>query len=135
MPLWLEGMATYASGQLNPGNSDGVLLLDDKLDSVCVKNYKHYAAIFQKNSSVRLSDQKFGRIHGIWFAGKRKKNIKTDIPIRAGYCLGLQAVKHLAGTNTLADMAGWPLQKAHEQVVNTLRKISNPPTFAILDEK
>ena len=38
LPLWLEGFATYVSGEFNPSASEGTILLDKDLAKISEEN-------------------------------------------------------------------------------------------------
>jgi hypothetical protein len=104
-PLWFEGIATYASGILNPGSSEEKLLMDEKLSIEC-KNQKNiqewsndYLLFYNKYS---LDDNTLNNLYKDWFLISGDSN-----PKRRGYCLGFRVIQTIASQNNLQDMVRW----------------------------
>ncbi len=97
--LWIEGLATYASEQLNPGASLAQVLLDDeKLAAADAATLRRAAAsLLDVWDSTTPSDaQPFFDMggHGPW-------------PSRIGYYVGLLAARRLGRETSLQQLAGW----------------------------
>ncbi|OWQ85988.1 hypothetical protein CDN98_14870 [Roseateles terrae] len=97
--LWVEGLATYASEQLNPGASLVQLLLDDeKLAAADPATLRRAAAALLDvwDSTEASAAQPFFDMghHGDW-------------PSRIGYYVGLLAARQLGRKASLQQLAGW----------------------------
>lgn len=103
-PLWLEGFATFVSGQLNPNANNSELLMDSGLAKKCdskefvAKKAKEYLQIIDKTESDPNSDL----LYTDWFTMSG-----TQKPARAGYCLGLLVLRKLATQHQVDEMSSW----------------------------
>jgi hypothetical protein len=97
LTLWIEGLATYVSGELNPQASRLNVLLDDKpLAAAGDDLVRRVAAeLLQRLESTSEADQK--RYFSAGYVG--------DIPARAGYLVGFQVAQRAARGRPLPGMA------------------------------
>lgn len=118
--LWSEGLATYASGELNPGASLEALLLPRALVDAVDKDRARLAA----DLAAHL-DESGTRAETLYF---RTDDRTEPVPPRAGYYLGLLAVRELAGKGySLTDMAHWNAETARERVQQALAVVGANP--------
>jgi hypothetical protein len=119
LPLWLEGLATYVSGEFNPKASDGTILLDHNL----VKTKKDVAWLseqFIKIADNKAWDEKDPGKYLTWFA-MGKDTPRSDMPVRTGYLLGLEVTRVLAKKYSLYEMVHWDLDAVHSKVLEGLK--------------
>lgn len=103
--LWADGLATYASRQFTPGATDGDALADDGLALACSASFRD----FHKVISPALLSTDAGDRRALFYGGRSYKGL----PARAGYGLGLIAVRQLAAQGfTLEQMSAWTEEKA-----------------------
>ncbi len=115
-PLWLEGLATYVSGVLNPDRPDAVLLMEPNLARECDKPAfvndlaKKYRAVIDTDGQTTYED---------WFmmSGATKPN-------RRGYCLGLHVIRNLTKTYTLSEMKKWPENRFSKKIKTVLKTMA-----------
>lgn len=112
---WEEGLATYTSGVLNSGSSEEKLLADSSLGVKCREDGKNIFATFLVERNENSSDS-FTR----WFSGSASN---PDIPTRAGYYIGLIAVRHLSSTHSLLDMLSLPYDQVDAKMLAALNEI------------
>jgi hypothetical protein len=119
--LWFEGCAVYVSGLLNPKASEEALLMDSNLLKKAKGKTKLLAKEFLKDANRKLYNPKDPEYYSRWFnmSSKDKK-----IPIRGGYYLGLEVVRHIAKTIDINEMVAWDFQKIHEEVVTALKTLA-----------
>ncbi|MFH1726886.1 MAG: DUF2268 domain-containing putative Zn-dependent protease [Pseudomonadota bacterium] len=102
--MWLEGMAVYASGLLNPKKNDDVLLDSKELSLNCQKHAREYIIKFREVSAKSFSDPEYLDVFSMWFGGKETN---SDMPARAAYCVGLNIVRDIAKEHDFNDMLKW----------------------------
>lgn len=118
LPLWLEGLAVYVSKGMNPSKSDDKVFMSKELPKVSQKDIRWLAREFLKNADGKLYDETQLEIYQNWF--KHGKQLRKDIPTRAGYLLGYHVAKELGKKHSSYEMAGWDLDKMHKEVKATL---------------
>lgn len=123
LPLWMEGFATYASGLLSPGKSDGELLLDASLGRVPAAERRWLAIEFLKVAGEKAVDGHGSPAFNLWFSSGGPK-VRADLPSRCGYWLGLAVVRELARTHSLDEMVRWRVPEIHRHVLETLQGLA-----------
>lgn len=122
LPLFEEGLATYVSGQLSPGHTDGELLLQDDLGRLTQAQLPAIAARFLRDAQDRAINPAHPEAFKRWFnAGATP--YQRDLPDRTGYWLGLQLVRYLRRSHSLAQIAAWSPVQAQEQALAALRQL------------
>jgi hypothetical protein len=121
MRVWGEGLATYASGRLNPGRSDVDLLLQDStLAREGTARLPRLAAILldhmetAPDSIVRAFQQGGGR--GAAF---------TEIPPRSGYLVGLVVARELGRRRSVRELARLDADELRPLMTASLRRMAN----------
>jgi hypothetical protein len=123
VPLFEEGLATYVSGQLSPGHSDGQLLLQDDLGDISPSRLPAIARRFLADARSKAVDREHPEIFKRWFNAAATP-YQADLPNRSGYWLGLQVIRHLRQTYTLTQIADWSPAQAEAHVMTALADIS-----------
>lgn len=123
LPLFEEGLATYVSGELAPGHTDGELLLQDDLGAIPAAQLPDIAKRFLADARSKAIDPEHPDIFKRWF-NAAPKPYQQGLPNRSGYWLGLQVIRHLRRTSTLAQIAAWSPAQAEAQVVTALQQMS-----------
>jgi hypothetical protein len=116
MSLWEEGLATYVSQRMNPGASEGQVLLNadlaeraepvlpklvnELLDNFDSLDHQEYAAFFYSS------------------------NGRKDIPQRSGYFVGLRIAQSLGATRTLKQLATLHGSELKEAVRRALAQLT-----------
>lgn len=124
LPLFAEGLATYVSSQLSPGHKDGELLLQGDLGDIPANRFPIIARRFLNDAHNKAIDPSHPEVFKRWFNAAAKP-YQSDLPNRTGYWLGLQLIRHMRKTYSLAQMASWSPRQAEKQVVAALRQISS----------
>jgi hypothetical protein len=123
LPLFEEGLATYVSGQLSPGHSDGELLLQDDLGQIPASRLQAVAGRFLDDAHDKAIDPAHPEAFRRWF-NAASTSYQRDLPNRAGYWLGLQLIRHLRRRYSLAQIAAWSPTQAEAHVVVALKQLS-----------
>lgn len=122
LPLFEEGLATYVSGQLAPGHGDGELLLQDDLGALPPGRLPAVARRFLADAHAKAIDPAHPQAFRRWFnAGATP--YQADLPNRTGYWLGLQVVRHLRKTWSLAQIAAWSPAQAEARTLAALDQL------------
>lgn len=124
LPLWLEGLATYVSLQMNPTAGMSAVLMDKDLPNVNDNEVRELAGKFLGEADEKAFDTKKPEIYKKWFAIDPQYNVGKNLPHRCGYLLGLRVVQELAGNHSLQEMVHWKVADVHKNVVEALRKIA-----------
>lgn len=118
LSLWLEGLASYVSHQLNPQAPLADVLMDAELPRVSAEDCHWLAERFQQWSATPMLDR---RGQEVWFqVGGR---LRPDLPSRCGYLLGYLVAEKLARGHSLDELARWPLPVVVERVAEALQNI------------
>ncbi|KAI8921292.1 hypothetical protein DFJ77DRAFT_449262 [Powellomyces hirtus] len=117
-PLWLEGLATYASWVMYPTASRGTVLLDAALGLLKPEDIRFLAVEYLKIIERDMLDE----VNGRWFRYGGEK-IRDDLPWRCGYGLGLYMCMELSLEHPLVEMAHWPENMFHTKAIYALEKI------------
>ncbi|GLQ47433.1 hypothetical protein GCM10007862_24840 [Dyella lipolytica] len=123
VPLFEEGLATYVSGQLSPGHTDGELLLQNDLGNIPASRLPDIARRFLEDAQHRAIDPEHPEVFKRWFNAAATP-YQQGLPNRSGYWLGLQLIRYLRRTYTLAQIAAWSPTQADMQVMSALKRIS-----------
>lgn len=114
---WEEGIATYASGILNPKIKDESLIFgDEKLAEHCKKHSNKLLKLIYP-----IKDSKDKNLSTIWFSGQQTQ---PEIPTRAGYCVGYRLAQYLGKTHSLKTMVEWPPEVSNKKALLALQKLS-----------
>jgi hypothetical protein len=124
LPLWLEGLATYVSQQMNSQASLADILMDKDLPNLTKKQIQFLAKKFVSESGQKAFDPAKPEFYKKWFAIDPQYSLGPALPQRCGYLLGLKVSERLAKKNKLQDMVHWNVAEAHRQVVKTLNEIA-----------
>lgn len=114
LPLWSEGLATYVSSVFSPEKNDGSLLMDPDLGKVKKSDLPFLAKEFTKIREMKISEQN-GELYASWFSIRGNK-LRTDLPSRCGYFLGLNLVRQLAKSHSLEEMVSWHKNEIYKKV-------------------
>jgi hypothetical protein len=123
LPLFEEGLATYVSGELSPGHTDGELLLENELGAIPLSRLPDIAKRFLVDAHSKAIDAEHPEIFKRWF-NAAPRPYQQGLPNRSGYWLGLQLVRYLRRTHSLAQIAAWSPAQADAQVMAALQRIS-----------
>lgn len=123
LPLFEEGLATYVSGMLAPGHTDGELLLQDDLGNLPSEKLPVIARRFLGDAQAKAIDAQHPEVFARWFHAAAKP-YQADLPNRTGYWLGLQLIRHLRRNYSLAEIAAWSPIQAQVHALEALRQIS-----------
>lgn len=123
LPLFEEGLATYVSGELSSGHTDGELLLEDDLGTIPASQLPDVARRFLADARSKAINAEHPEIFKRWF-NAAPKPYQEGLPNRSGYWLGLQVIRHLRRTHTLAQMAAWSPEEAQTHTLEALRQIT-----------
>lgn len=115
-PLWTEGLGTYVSGVLNPDRDDRVLLNDDELAAACAKP-EFVRELARQYLEVKPTFDI--SVYNDWFM----LNGPTK-PWRRGYCLGLQVVRRIAKSFSIAEMVKWDEARFGAKIQSVLKEIA-----------
>lgn len=121
LPLFMEGLASYASWDMNPDKSLGKILMSEELGNVSRKDVRWLAREFLKNVESKDFDPQKPELFQRWFAYGFK--VRPDLPSRIGYLLGFRVVEKMASKHSLQEMAGWTAHQAHFEVKRVLRSL------------
>jgi hypothetical protein len=126
LPLFEEGLATYVSGELSPGHTDGELLLENELGAISPSQLPEIARRFLVDARSKAIDPQHPNVFKRWF-NAAPKPYQQGLPNRSGYWLGLQVIRYLRRTHTLTQIAAWSPAQSDEQVMAALQQISRNP--------
>lgn len=122
LPLFEEGLATYVSGELSPGHTDGQLLLGDELGALPASRLPDIARRFLADAHGKAIDPAHPELFKRWF-NAAPRPYQQGLPNRSGYWLGLQVIRYLRQTHTLAQITAWSPEQAQMQVMAALQKL------------
>lgn len=122
VPLFEEGLATYVSSQLSAGHDDGALLLQANLGDVPASRLGEIAHRFLADARFKAIDSEHPDAFKKWFSAGATP-YQAGLPNRVGYWLGLQVIRHLRRTYTLAQMAAWTPAQADAKVMAALGEL------------
>lgn len=98
-PLWIEGLATFVSGVMNPLATDGQLLMDVELGKLCDRAH---VSLWAQQYLLVMDQEPGGENYADWY-----RVLTEQVPKRRGYCLGYRASAWIAKKDTLASMLTW----------------------------
>lgn len=122
LPLFEEGLATYVSGRLAPGHSDGELLLQDDLGAIPLHQLPVVARRFLADAHAKAIDPAHPQAFRRWFNAAATP-YQSDLPNRTGYWLGLQLIRQLRKTWSLAQIAAWSPAQAEAHTLAALNQL------------
>lgn len=123
LPLFEEGLATYVSGQLTPGHTDGELLLQDDLGQIPASQLPVIARRFLDDAHDKAIDPAQPEAFRRWFNAAATP-YQHDLPNRSGYWLGLQVIRQLRRSYSLAQIVAWSPTQAEAHVIVVLKQLS-----------
>lgn len=119
--LWAEGLATYVSGELNPGSSEKNIVMDLPTGMLekCQADMPYlWATLLEKLDSNSEEDYTNFFLIG---AGDQR------IPGRAGYYLGYLVAKEMRKGRTLKEMARLKGPELRKEVEAVVRRFASQP--------
>ncbi len=120
--LWMEGLATLASGRVTGNSSDSELLFDVGLGNLSSEKVRLLAGKFLEVSGSGMADEKNQKTYEKWFSAGSKDR---EIPCRAGYRLGLEVARAAEKDIPLEKIAAMPFTKVQALVDRLLKKIAD----------
>jgi hypothetical protein len=126
LPLFEEGLATYVSGELSPGHTDGQLLLEDALGTLPASRLPDIARRFLADAHSKAIDPAHPDTFKRWF-NAAPRPYQHDLPNRSGYWLGLQMIRYLRRDHSLAEITAWSPAQAQAHALEALQQISATP--------
>ncbi|GLQ93847.1 hypothetical protein [Dyella acidisoli] len=124
LPLFEEGLATYVSGELSPGHTDGELLLEDELGAIPANQLPEIARRFLADARSKAIDPEHPDIFKRWF-NAAPRPYQQGLPNRSGYWLGLQLIRHLRRSYAPAHIAAWSPEQADAQITAALQQVGS----------
>ena len=118
--LWMEGLAVFASGVLNPNASIEAMLMDANLPKIAKPKIKSLSEKFLKVAGEKLHNLENPQISGAWFD---MSTLDNDILIRGGYYLGFEVVSNIANKYQLEELVRWDFDRIHTEVKAELEKM------------
>ena len=118
VPLWAEGLATYASETLNPNVSSMDLMLDipnGMIEGINKDREYHWNKLLSKIDSIGEEDYEMFFL----FSSMDKRLVK-----RSGYYLGYLLAKEIGKDMTIPEMAQLEKAKLRELIIKNIRKLS-----------
>jgi len=118
-----EGIATYASGYLNPQKGN-LKYISTNLRKVCTSGQwkKHVPAFLKDSNQFSFDDYiENNTLYSKWFELGRGR--KYPFSEETGYCIGERAINELAKKYPLSTITKWNLKKVHLEMEQVLRKI------------
>lgn len=123
LPLFAEGLATYASTVVSPGYTDGEYLLQDDLGMLPDARLPEAAQRFLVDAGGMTIDpvrHKTSAAFRRWFQAGRTA-FQVGLPNRAGYWLGLHVIRVLRRSHSLREIASWSPSRAQAETLDALR--------------
>jgi hypothetical protein len=118
--VWNEGLATYASGVVNPKASDSELLKDSELAQKCHWRGDELMQKFKAVSRLKFASPEGQQAFHEWFMLSSKD--KNLIP-RAGYCVGLLLARRMVQSGLKVEqMASWKFKEIPVHVEEFLNR-------------
>lgn len=119
--IWLEGFATYVSGQLNPQKSAAIILMSEGLARKCndPSFIKERAASYLKIIDKTQAEDPTGKIYASWF------NADNSPMSRSGYCLGWVVLKEIGKSNSNLEMVKWDEDLFSSKIKESLRRLAD----------
>lgn len=130
LPLFAEGLATYASTVVSPGYTDGDYLLQDDLGTLPEASLPGAAKRFLVDAGDMTIDpvqHKATAAFRRWFQAGRAP-FQDGFPNRAGYWLGLHVIRVLRRSHSLHEIASWSPSQAQAQTLAALHEMASGPT-------
>jgi Predicted Zn-dependent protease (DUF2268) len=116
--LWAEGLATYASGQLNPQASLGEVLISPDLAA------RGPTLIGRLAAALRDNDAPDPPLYAEYFEGGSAKARAAGIPQRSGYYVGYRVVQLLAKRHSLFRLAHLKGPALHREIDRALEDLA-----------
>lgn len=114
---WNEGLATYASSLVNPNATNGELLMDDALAKECSLKQGELIKKFARIANMEFGKPEGRSIYKDWFLLSSKDK---NIPIRAGYCVGLTLARMVAQKFSISEMVSWRFEEVPDKLSSFL---------------
>lgn len=113
--IWVEGLATYASQQLNPRADLTAIFLSATLAASCQDRLKPLANLLLQN----LERSEKGPVME-WISGQKRD---SEVPPRAGYYFGWRVAKALGRQRSLPELARLPDNEVRSAMTRELRSL------------
>jgi hypothetical protein len=120
--LWVEGLASYASRLLAPGNSEGDVLLDDRLAAVSAADQARLAGeALKRLTSQNQADR------DLFFDYNGGAPVAPGFPSRCGYLVGYRVAARLGRDRPLRELARLERAELEPAVSAALRALAAGP--------
>lgn len=121
LPLWLEGLATYVSGEFCPNRTLPELLMDSNFEDVDESNVLKVSSKFKTVANEMIGHNEMKTYQSLF-------NFQTTpfvegLPPRVGYYLGYFVVKEILKSHELSDVVFWDHNRVHSEVLIILEKL------------
>lgn len=127
LPLFAEGLATYASTVVSPGYTDGEYLLQDDLGELTEASLPQAAKRFLVDAGDMTIDpvqHKTSTAFKRWFQAGHTQ-FQAGLPNRTGYWLGLHVIRVLRRSHSLHEIASWSPLQAQTETLAALREMAS----------
>jgi hypothetical protein len=114
--VWTEGLASYASQQLNPKADLAAIFLSTTLAASCQDRLKPLAAALLKD----LDSTEKGPFME-WMSAQKRT---SDVPPRAGYYFGWRAAQALGRQRTLPELARFADDEVRSSMLTELQALA-----------
>jgi hypothetical protein len=116
--LWVEGLATYVSGRLNPNRSLPEVLFSADLEE------RGTPLIPKMARQLMHGDRPDPALYGLYFEADPRD---SDIPPRAGYLVGYRVAEILAQHRRLSELSRLRGEPLHKEVDRALALLAASP--------
>lgn len=126
LPLFAEGLATYASTVVSSDYTDGEYLLQDDLGALPEARLPATAKRFLVDAGDMTIDpvqHKTSAAFKRWFQAGRTQ-FQAGLPNRAGYWLGLHVIRVLRRSHSLHEIASWSPLQAQAETLAALHEMA-----------
>lgn len=120
--LWAEGLASFASHELNPNASKKDVFIYESAAGIKDDQLPRISSLFLKVADQEAFDPKDGQAYFDWFLSEKGKG---SLPAMAGYWLGYKVVAALRNQHSLDEMSRWNAEKAGQMVHSTLMRFND----------
>jgi len=121
LPLWLEGLATYVSGELCPHRSLSELLMDSNFKDVDETNVPKVCSKFKVIANEMIGHNEMKTYQSLF--NFQSAPFVEELPSRVGYYLGYFVVKEILKNHELSNVVFWDHSKVHREVLIALEKL------------
>lgn len=121
LPLFREGLASFASWDMNPDKAFDKIMMDADLANLTSKDIRWLAKEFLKIADNKDNDIQNPQIFRRWFTYGYQ--VRKNLPSRAGYLLGYKVVERMSQKHSPQEMSGWTAGQVHAEVKRVLRSL------------